>query len=509
MLLSKWFKKIFSRVLITGLLVALQCLWLFAFSWDVLRSMPWISSCFTLVTIVMGLHIVRRDGNPAYKIAWIFFIGLVPVFGGVMYLLFGNKRPSRVMRQHMDSVEKAHIYELAAVQELPDTLSQRQKSTCEYIANYGPYPAWENTNVRYFSQGEDVFAQLLKELSSAKKFIFLEFFIISEGALWREILAILKQKAAQGVDVRVVYDDVGSLSTLPKNFVVELETSGIHCLPFNPMVPFVSLVMNHRDHRKIAVIDGTVAYSGGVNIADEYINRKKRFGHWKDTAIRLEGAAAWNFTVMFLNLWNAFRKTDLDYDAFRPDAARVAAIESDGVVQPYSDSPLDDELLAENIYLDILAQATNYVYIFTPYLVVDHEMVAALGLAAKRGVDVRLVTPAIPDKKLVFRLTRSYYPPLLKSGVKIYEYTPGFMHAKSYVSDDNMAVVGTINMDYRSLYLHFECGTLLQNNSEIVRIRYDAERTIAQSRAITLADCRDSFFGRLFDDMLRVISPLV
>ena len=306
--------------------------------------------------------------------------------------------------------------------------------------------------------------------------------------------------------VRLIYDDFGSLLGLPTDFVVRMERAHIRCIPFNPVVPLLSLVMNHRDHRKIVVIDGTVAYTGGVNLADEYINKEQRFGYWKDAAIRLEGAAVWNFTVIFLNCWNAFRPQETDYAPFAPTHLPES---SDGVVQPYTDSPLDEEPLAETVYLNILAQAQRYVYLYTPYLAVGEEMLDALKTAAKRGVDVRLVLPGIPDKKLVFRLSRSYYVPLLRAGVRIYEYTPGFLHAKCYVSDDHLAVVGSINMDYRSLFLHFECGALLYSNSQVIALREDVLATLPQCREVQLSDCRTSLPGTLLDSVLRLLSPLL
>jgi len=286
-----------------------------------------------------------------------------------------------------------------------------------------------------------------------------------------------------------------------------MERAHIRCIPFNPVVPLISLVMNHRDHRKIVVIDGTVAYTGGVNLADEYINAEQRFGYWKDAALRVEGDAAWNFTVMFLNFWNAFRPSETDYDAFRP--MPLVPLVPDGVVQPYADSPLDEEPMAETVYLNILAQAKQYVYIYTPYLAIGEEMLDALKNAAKRGVDVRLVLPGIPDKKLVFRLSRSYYLPLLRAGVRIYEFTPGFLHAKCWVSDDSTAVVGSINMDYRSLFLHFECGVLLQNNSQVTVLRDDVRDTLPKCREVQVSDCHTGLLGTVLDSVLRLLSPLM
>ena len=403
-------------------------------------------------------------------------------------------------------VEQAHQTELAQPEGQTDALDISSRNLSRYVAKFGPYPAWRNTAAHYFSCGEEMYPQLLADLDKAEKFIFLEFFILRSGKMWDGVEQILRRKAAQGVDVRLIYDDFGSLLGLPSDFVIRMEKAHIRCIPFNPVVPLVSLVMNHRDHRKIVVVDGNVAYTGGVNLADEYINAEQRFGYWKDAAIRLEGAAVWNFTVMFLNVWNAFRPQETDYTAFAP--TRLPAVQ-DGVVQPYADSPLDEEPLAETVYLDILSQAQRYVYIYTPYLAVGEEMLDALKNAAKRGVDIRLVLPGIPDKKLVFRLTRSYYVPLLRAGVRIYEFTPGFLHAKCYVSDDRAAVVGSINMDYRSLFLHFECGALLLYNSQVIALRDDVLRTLPECREVQLADCRTSLAGTLLDSVLRLLSPLM
>ena len=333
-------------------------------------------------------------------------------------------------------------------------------------------------------------------------------YIVRTGKMWKGVEDILVRKAAQGVDVRLIYDDFGSLLGLPSDFVVKMERAHIRCIPFNPVVPLVSLVMNHRDHRKIVVVDGNTAYTGGINLADEYINEEERFGYWKDAALRTEGAAVWNFTVMFLDHWNAFRPSEEDYAPFMPQAEALSA-QSDGVIQPYGDSPLDEEALAETVYLNIINQAQRYVYIYTPYFAVGETMLEALKAAAKRGVDVRLVLPGIPDKKLVFRLTRSYYVPLLRAGVRIYEFTPGFLHAKCYVSDDRAAVVGSINMDYRSLFLHFECGALLLYNSQVIALRDDVLRTLPECREVQLADCRTSLAGTLLDSVLRLLSPLM
>ena len=502
----KFFSRVLNRATITIALVVLQAAWLLWAFWMFTTGRVWLNGSLKLLSILIVLYLVRKDENSAYKIGWIVLIGVLPLLGGALYLAFGNKAPAKRLRERMQKVEQAHTADLAPQEGQTDTLELSCKNMSRYVERYGPYPAWKNTAAEYFPCGEAMYPKLLADLEQAEKFIFLEFFIVKTGKMWDGVEAILKRKAAEGVDVRLIYDDFGSLLGLPTDFVIRMEKNRIHCIPFNPVVPLVSLVMNHRDHRKIVVIDGNVAYTGGVNLADEYINAEHRFGYWKDAAIRLEGAAVWNFTVMFLNCWNAFRPLETDYAPYVP--TRLPK-QQDGIVQPYSDSPLDEEPLAETVYLNILSQAKRYVYIYTPYLAVGEEMLDALKNAAKRGVDVRLVLPGIPDKKLVFRLSRSYYVPLIRAGVRIYEYTPGLLHAKCYVSDDRVAVVGSINMDYRSLFLHFECGALLFHNSQVIALRDDVRATLPQCREVQLSDCRTSLPGTLLDSVLRLLSPLM
>ena len=506
----RFFNRILNRVTITVVLVALQLLWLcwVAFAITTGTGRVWVNGLLNALSLLIVLYLVRKDENSAYKVGWIALIGILPLLGGALYLAFGNKRPSRRLRSKMQAVEQAHRADRAQQPGQTVGLCDENRGVSRYLTQYGCYPAWQNTTARYFSCGEAMYPQLLADLEKAEKSIFLEFFIVSHGCMWNGIEKILRRKAAQGVDVRLIYDDFGSLLGLPADFIVRMERAHIRCIPFNPVVPLVSVVMNHRDHRKIVVVDGSVAYTGGVNLADEYINAEKRFGYWKDAAIRLEGAAAWNFTVTFLNVWNAFRPSETDYTPFAPTPEQLPET-SDGLVQPYADSPLDEEPVAETVYLDILAQAQQYVYFYTPYLAIGEEMLDALRNAAKRGVDVRLVLPGIPDKKLVFRLSRSYYLPLLRAGVRIYEYTPGFLHAKCWVSDDVTAVVGSINMDYRSLFLHFECGVLLQKNSQVAVLRDDVRATLPQCREIQVTECRTSLPGTVLDSVLRLLSPLM
>lgn len=511
-MVKKLLKFLTGRVVITGALILVQAAWLLLLLFQLLEDYAWLGMAFTALSIVMALYVINKDDNPAYKIAWLLFITLLPLMGGPMYLLFGNKRPARRLRAALEREYKRTrplLDQHPGPMEVLEASSPRKAGTARYIAGQGRGPLWQDTQVDYYALGDQMFPAMLADLEQARHFIFLEYFIIGEGEMWGKILEILKVKAREGVDVRLLYDDVGSVSLLPVEFPRQMEALGIHCIAFNRFVPWMSLVMNNRDHRKILVVDGYVGYTGGINLADEYINRVVKYGHWKDTALRLEGEAVWNLTVMFLEMWNALRFTDGDFAPFRPHVHHPQPFLGQGWVQPFGDTPLDDEPLAENIYIEVLNQAQRYVYIYTPYLLIDSEMQIALCLAAHRGVDVKLFTPGIPDKKLVYQLTRSYYPPLLRAGVEIYEYAPGFLHGKSFVSDDQMAVVGTVNLDYRSLYLHFECGAVLYDCPCIRSIRQDALDLLSRCRRVTLDDCRHGLAGGLLNAVLRLFSPLL
>ena len=507
--IKKILGKIFNKLTIMALIILLQAGWLLLAVIKLREYSEYITVAFTVIAVLMALFVIYRDDTSAYKVGWILIITLLPIIGALMYFFFGNKRPSRRIRVRIDEVESRHREELKQVDPLGELNNSRLISTVNYVAEKGPYPAWSCTRTKFYSLGDEAYPDLLADLEKAEHFIFMEYFIVEPGEMWDGIHDILKRKAAAGVDVRLIYDDMGSIDKLPVGFPDKLRCEGIKVCVFNPLRPILSLVYNNRDHRKITVIDGVVGYSGGYNLADEYINRVERFGHWKDTGIRLEGEAVWNYTVMFLNMWNSFVPTEDSYEAFRPHVHHPDIFDSDGIVQPFSDSPLDYENLSENVYMEIINQAEHYVYITTPYLILDNEMLSCLQLAAKRGVDVRILTPGIPDKKLVFRLTRSYYQPLIKAGVRVFEYSPGFIHAKSIVADDWTGVIGSINMDYRSLYLHFECGTMMIGSSALAGLKKDFNSTFALSREIGKDDMRTGFFGLLLDGVLRVVSPLL
>lgn len=462
--------------------------------------------------MLVVLYIINKNDNPGYKLAWIVPILAFPLLGGILYLAMGDKKPARKMRKKLAMVGEITtplLYQNPSVMQEIEKNNPVVAGQMKYLQQAVGYPVYANTLTEYYDTGEAYFEALLRELKKAKHFIFLEFFIVEEGVMWGSILEILEQKAKEGVDVRVMYDDVGCVALLPYKYYETLEKRGIKSIAINPFRPIFSVAMNNRDHRKIVVIDGCTGFTGGLNLADEYINQKVRFGHWKDTGIMLQGDAVWSMTIMFLQMWNANRPTDKEYSKYRPHVHHKEKFEGRGYVQPYGDSPLDSETTGENVYLNLIHAATNYVYIFTPYLITDNEMMSSLCLAAKRGVDVRIVTPGIPDKKIVFKVTQSYYPQLMDAGVKIYQYTPGFLHAKCVVSDDEVATVGTVNFDYRSLYLHFENGVLIHDTNTVQKVKEDILNTIEKSTQMQNNSLKHGFFRDMFRAVLRLFAPLM
>ena len=392
-------------------------------------------------------------------------------------------------------------------EKIKNAIYQNRLNNLIYINNYSNYPISTNNDVYYYPLGDYAFPFMLEELKKAEKFIFFEFFIVSKGKMWDSILEILEEKASKGVDVRVMYDDLGCLTTLDATYYKQLREKGIKCIVFNKLGLDAGVIMNYRDHRKILVIDGKVAFSGGINIADEYINVKRKYGHWKDNSFRIKGDAVWNYTVMFLEMWNAYRNEDEDFYHFKYDFPNKDTHK--GYVVPYAENPFRKENVAENVYINIIDSAKNYLYIFTPYLIIDTDVLNSLILAAKRGVDVRIIIPGIPDKKVVYSVSESYAYSLVKEGVKIYKYTPGFVHSKVFVSDDNVATVGTVNMDYRSLYLHFECGCYFENVDIINNIKQDIEETLEKCNEVTIKESNNKFIKEMWQACLRLLAPLM
>ena len=467
---------------------------------------------FMLISILVVVYILNSKSDPAYKIAWIIPIMLFPIFGGLFFLMFGGTGLSGRMKKSMTLIAEKMKECLSHNDKTLQMLSEDNNiayNQAKYIEKYTMCPVYNNSYTELLPSGESFFESLIDELKQAEKYIFLEFFIIEEGFMWNTILDVLTDKVKQGVEVRVIYDDVGCLFKLPIRYNKKLESMGIKCCVFNPFLPVMSIRLNNRDHRKIAVIDGKVAFTGGANIADEYINKIEKFGHWRDCAIRIEGDAVWSLTVMFLSVWSYLRNVVEDYSSFKPKN-NEGEIGCCGFVQPFDDSPLDDEHVSEAVYMNLINQAQKYIYIETPYLIADNKMMVALSLAAKRGVDVRILTPHIPDKRYAFAVTRSNYEELLESGVSIYEYTPGFNHGKTFVVDDIYAVVGTINLDYRSLYLHFECGVWLYNTDSVLQVKENTLNALSVSQKVSLDKLRNvSEIVKITRTVLKIFAPLM
>ena len=472
---------------------------------------PWFLLLFCLLSAGVIVRIMAKEEHPSYKLAWIAAILALPLLGGLLYLAWGNKGIPRGERRRLVRCILDNPSLFSPVRGESEALTEADPAAAvpaEYVLRISGFPPLGGTLVSYCPLGEDLLRMMLGELPRARRFILLEYFIIQEGRMWGAILNVLREKAAQGVEVLVLFDDLGCLRTLPASYQASLQRDGIRCAVFNPLHPSLSALLNYRDHRKICVIDGGTGFCGGINLADEYINVIPKHGHWKDTAVMLRGRAVESLTRMFFQNWSSVPGVPReDYSRFFP---KVRPYLAPGWVQPFADSPLDRYNVAENLYLQMICRATRYIYITTPYLILDHEMSAALCIAAESGVDVRIVTPHIPDKKPVHMVTRSYYQSLVASGVRIYEYRPGFIHSKMFVSDDKMAVVGTANLDYRSLYLHYECGVALYHVPVIEEIRDDILDTISSSIPITPASLSSlPLITRLAASFLRFFSPLM
>lgn len=501
---------VFSRFGIFALLIVLQVLiYISIYGW--MKSwLPAFTVLMTLFVVCGVVYLFNCGMDSSAKLTWMFIISLVPLTGA-MFLFFtrmnvGNRKLTQREDELIQQTRNA-IPQTEGVQEPMKKDGSGTDDLVRYLNRSGCFPAYNNTEVTYFPTGEDKFASMLEAIQSAEKFIFMEYFIIEEGYMWGKVLKLLVEKAAAGVDVRVMYDGMCEMSTLPPNYCKLLEEKGIRAKAFSPIRPIVSSHYNYRDHRKILVVDGRIAFNGGVNLADEYINRIERFGHWKDTAVMLRGDAVKSFTLLFLQMWNISEK-EPEFQPWLEDGGRPE--NPSGYVIPYGDCPLDKERVGETVYMDILNRANDYVHIMTPYLILDDELERALRYTAERGVDVRLILPGIPDKKAAYALAKSHYKRLVASGVKIYEYTPGFVHAKVFVSDDRKAVVGTINLDYRSLYHHFECATYMYETACIPEIERDFQETLLKCREVTEETIKNEKISyRIVGGLMKFIAPLM
>lgn len=511
--MKRFFKLLFSRLTIVGLFMGLQILAIVAMLTYFRSHFADFYSIFIFISVVAVIYILNQDDNPAYKIAWIIPILVFPIFGTPLYFIFGKSTLPKALRTRMSDIQAKYDEAFstsasrgAALAALsPDAALQSK-----YLESAARSPVFTHTETEFFGLGDELFPRMLEELRKAEKFIFLEYFIIAPGKMWGATLEILKEKAAAGVDVRVIYDDMGSILTLPSNYHRQLEALGIKCHAFHRFQPVLTGSFNNRDHRKICVVDGNVAFTGGINLADEYINAIVRFGHWLDCGVLVRGDAAYSFTVMFLSMWDYICRTTQDFTQYLPNPAAIADVRDDGFVQPYTDTPTDNEAVGEITYLNMINRAKRYIYICTPYLVIDSEMMTALTSAAKCGVDVRIITPGIPDKWYVYAVTRSYYESLIGAGVRIYEYTPGFCHSKICVCDDEYGVCGSINFDYRSLYLHHECAAWMFRSKAVLQMRDSFLETLDKCREILPDMCAGrNLFLRLLQSLLRVFAPMM
>lgn len=506
---------IFGRTTFAALALIAQVLILMAGFRFLSNHMVYLYGGFTLLSAIVVIYILNKKEEPSFKLAWIIPILVIPVFGSLFYLFVELQVEGKIidkrLRRNIEESEPYMTQNARTFKKLRKE-SRSNANLARYIKESGYYPAYDRTNVKYFPLGDTMYEEMKRQLEAAERFIFMEFFIVDRGEMWDSILKILERKAKAGVEVRFMYDGMCCLALLPYHYPKELEAKGIHAKMFSPIRPALSTYQNNRDHRKILVIDGHTAFTGGVNLADEYINKKERFGHWKDTGIMLKGDAVTSFTMMFLQMWNISEKEPLDYGKYlrSEEYFYPPELEMEGYVIPYGDSPLDGEAVGKRVYLDLLYQARKYVHIMTPYLILDYEMVQALTYAARRGVDTVIIMPHIPDKRYAFLLAKSHYAELIEAGVRIFEYTPGFVHAKVFTSDDEKAVVGTINLDFRSLYLHFECAAYMYKNEVIRDVERDFRNTLKQCQQVTLEECRNyPWYNKFAGRVLRLFAPLM
>ena len=497
---------LFSRAVFISVLIILQFVLLYFIFNSYFR---WLTTFQYVFTVIMVLYIFNDEMDATAKMTWFLILVVAPIPASIALVYtktdFGKRRIHERIEE-LNQKTKTLLTQDPLLLMKTDIISSGTDDLRRYLNLSGNFPIYDKTAVKYYQLGDDMHPDLLEDIRNAKKFIYLEYFIIAEGYMWGSVLQLLTEKVKEGVDVRVMYDGMLEISTLSPEYPRMLKELGIKCKPISPIHPLISTTYNYRDHRKIAVIDNIIAYTGGVNLADEYINRIERFGHWKDAAIRLQGAAVASFCKMFLQMWNM---DEINPD-FNPCLLPCPDIEASGYVLPYSDCPLDKYMAGETVYMDILNRAKNYVHIMTPYLILDNKLENALTYASERGIDVKIILPGIPDKKIPYALAKSHYKHLIDAGISIYEYTPGFVHSKVFVSDDEKAVVGTINLDYRSLYHHYECAAYLYQTDCIKDIEKDFQKTLHLCKRVTYESIRnEKFLYKLAGRVVKLIAPLL
>ena len=509
-------KKLLARIMIVIPAIILQVVWYFiALGWlnNLFREHLWeiLNALFSVLAVIFVTGLVAKRDESSYKLLWVMVIVAMPIFGAMLYVFWGDKNTGKKLKKNLE--QSASVLSKPADIADNECLSDIRKNdlrigqTLEHITKTTGFPVLKNAISEYYPLGEDMFQDMCEDLKKAQKYIYVEYFIIQRGKFWDTLTDIMAERATAGVDVRVMYDDLGSIGTYSLSNVIALSKKGIKCIPFNPFL-FIKAQLNNRDHRKIMVIDGKIAYSGGVNLADEYINEVQKFGKWKDIGFRITGEAVRSYTYMFAEFWNAFSNDKIPKEVITQ--TEYETINNDnGYILPYYDSPMYEEHVSNELFTEMLSVVTDYIWFYTPYLILCDALFDAFIRAAKRGVDVRIIMPGIPDKKMVYRLSRSYYRDLLKAGVKIYEYKPGFVHAKGFVADDKIAGIGTVNLDYRSLFLHFECNSVFYKADIVEDLKQDYLKTQSECVERTLNDVKKGAVHNLIDNFLRVIAPLM
>ena len=459
--------------------------------------------------IACVIRIIASEDNPDYKIPWLLLVLIVPIAGFMLYFLFYDRKLHKRYIKRLEHLKAiGHKPEDSSLLEALNGESPTAHSQAKMLCSIGETHLYTDTKQKYFPLGEAMWPRLLEDLRSAEKFIFMEYFIIEEGVFWNSILDILKEKAANGVEVKLVYDDIGCMMTLPGDYARQLRKFGIEARPFSALKGNADSEFNNRSHRKITVIDGKIGYTGGINLADEYINEIVKYGHWKDTGLRLEGDGVKELTNLFLVDYglNTFRELEIRQDYF-PEYS----VEEEGFLIPFGDgpNPIYKREVGKSVIQNMLNQANRYVYMMSPYLIVDNELRQAIEDAALRGVNVKLILPHIPDKKLVYEMARSHYQRLLDAGVEIYEYEPGFVHAKVYLADDEYAMVGTINLDYRSLVHNFENGVWMYRCECLKDIKQDFSDTLEKCIRIDESKIKWSLVQRFVRSIAKVFAPMM
>jgi cardiolipin synthase A/B len=492
--MKRLLRLLLSRTAIILLLLLLQ-VFLFLMLIAYIARFQFVSTILYILSVIIAIYLITKEENPIYKLSWIVPILIFPLFGGLFYLFYRRRNVNPKILERMRLIKNDRMRQISV-----NPMKQDKNAT--YLERCG-YAAYRLTKSTFISSGESFYEQIIDDLRRAERYIFLEFFIISKGQMWDRILRILRERVQAGVEVKIIYDDFGSFS-LPYRYPKRLRAEGFDVINFNPMRMHINFMNNYRDHRKIVVIDGNIGYTGGMNIGDEYINLVHPFGKWRDAMVRLEGDAVWSLVLTFLENWRFQSKDEIAYERYIGHVTHA----SEGQIIPFDDMPLDSELTTKNIYLALIANANESIYITTPYLIIDNELTTALTNAAKSGIDVRIIIPFVPDKKLILMVTESFIPELIESGVKVYRYKPGFVHSKMLVADQKRALFGTANFDFRSLYLHFENSVYYDHDpviADMLRYYHETEAESILAESLT----KHNIFYRLIQTLLRGFAPLL